>query len=228
MTLSIRDIASALKLPITTVERWAKQGHIPTIVRKNVYVFDEHIIKKWAQKHQLSFSPKKNNEKKEPQNDGLSLTSAMQAGSFIYGITGQTVEDILSDACQHVPLASHADQRELYHLLVKREQLTSTGIGKGIAIPHSRTPLPQVPFPLITTCFLKEPVDFKAIDDQAVFVLFILICPTVNTHLKLLSRLAYCIRDAAFIDYLRSQPDESSILSKVNNVEKQFSNTAHS
>jgi len=226
MPLSIRDIASALKLPITTVERWARQGHIPSTVRKNVYVFDERIIEKWAQKHQLSFSPQKQMIDESPINDDShSLVRAMKEGSFIYGITGQTIDEILSNACQHVPMPSQTDQKALYQLLLEREQLTSTGIGKGVAIPHPRTPMERIPSPLITTCFLNTPVDYKAIDDQPVFVLFILVCPKIEIHLHHLSRLAYCIRDDQFINFLRSKPDESTLLARVKNVETQFEKT---
>ncbi|MBF0450120.1 MAG: PTS sugar transporter subunit IIA [Candidatus Magnetomorum sp.] len=225
MPLSIRDIASALKLPMTTIERWARQGHIPATVRKNVYFFDERIIEKWAKKHQLPFRPQDKKEMDELQSDSPSLVRAMKIGSFVYGLPGQSMNEILSNACQQVPMPSQEAQQELYHLLIEREQLTSTGIGKGVAIPHPRTPMEQIPSPLITTCFLNDPIDFKAIDDQRVFVLFILVCPKVDMHLQHLSRLAYCIRDNQFVEFLHTKPDESSFLTRVNDFEKQFEKT---
>ena len=103
---------------------------------------------------------------------------------------------------------------------MERERLASTGVGKGIAIPHLRTPLSELlRQPVITTCFLAQPMDFGAIDDQPVFVLFALLCPSVKAHLHLLSRLSYCARDNAFIEFLRSAPDEADLFGRISEFE---------
>src|SRR5260370_39113254 len=59
--------------------------------------------------------------------------------------------------------------------LLKREELGSTGIGGGIAIPHARLPDLQRPYGLLAT--LKQPMEFSAIDRQAVDIVFVLVLP---------------------------------------------------
>ncbi|QWG14317.1 PTS sugar transporter subunit IIA [Bradyrhizobium sediminis] len=59
--------------------------------------------------------------------------------------------------------------------LLKREELGSTGIGRGVAIPHARLPDLQRPFGLLAR--LKAPVEFDAIDGQAVDIVFVLLSP---------------------------------------------------
>jgi PTS system nitrogen regulatory IIA component len=59
--------------------------------------------------------------------------------------------------------------------LLKREELGSTGIGGGIAIPHARLPDLQRPHGLLAK--LKQPIDFDAIDGQAVDIVFTLLLP---------------------------------------------------
>jgi nitrogen PTS system EIIA component len=59
--------------------------------------------------------------------------------------------------------------------LLKREQLGSTGVGGGVAIPHTR--LPAVKQPLGVLARLKQPIDFDAIDGQAVDIVFLLLLP---------------------------------------------------
>jgi PTS system nitrogen regulatory IIA component len=104
---------------------------------------------------------------------------------------------------------------------MERERLASTGIGNGIAIPHPREPLSRPPdSPVITTCFTKNSVQYGAIDDRPVSILFLLISPTVKHHLHLLSRLSYCIRDGAFVDFLQTQPDAGALHSRVAEFEK--------
>ena len=115
-----------------------------------------------------------------------------------------------------------------YEQLLEREHLTSTGIGKGVAIPHPHDPLAEVTEkPLITTCFLEKPIDFNAIDDQPVFVLFILISPTIKIHLHLLSRLSFCVRDNAFVEFLKRSPDSDTFFLKITEFEKQLDKADH-
>jgi len=52
---------------------------------------------------------------------------------------------------------------------------------------------------MITTCFLKNEIDFNAVDKKPVFVLFLMLCSTTKLHLKLLSKLSLCLREKAFI-----------------------------
>lgn len=59
--------------------------------------------------------------------------------------------------------------------LLKREDLGSTGMGKGVAIPHARLPVVKRPYGLVAR--LKPPVDFDAIDDQSVDLVFLLLLP---------------------------------------------------
>ena len=66
-----------------------------------------------------------------------------------------------------------ADQVASY--LMKREELGSTGIGQGIAIPHARQPDVKRPYGLLAK--LKQGIEFDAIDGQAVDVVFVLLLP---------------------------------------------------
>jgi nitrogen PTS system EIIA component len=57
------------------------------------------------------------------------------------------------------------------------------------------------------------------VDGLPVFVLFILLSPSVKIHLHLLSRLAFCVRDASFVDFLKQVPSPEELLEKVKNLE---------
>ena len=57
--------------------------------------------------------------------------------------------------------------------LIKREELGSTGIGRGVAIPHARLPDLQRPYGLLAK--LRHPIEFEAIDGQAVDIVFVLL-----------------------------------------------------
>ena len=223
MKLTINEVAQCLRLPVTTVDRWIRQGRIPIQKSSNGYIVNESALEKWAAMYRLPFSlPKKVNA--QPQKKRLeNLLPAMNRGGVIYGIKGDDVETVLRGAVEKMQLPLATSKEKLYQCLVEREHLTSTGIGKGVAIPHPHDPLPDTfEKPVITTCFLEKPIDFNAIDDRLVFVMFILLNPSIKIHLHLLSRLSFCIRENAFVEFLKTTPDSTAFFSNIVDFENRL------
>ncbi len=95
------------------------------------------------------------------------------------------------------------DAKTIVDLLATREKLGSTGFGGGVAIPHAKLPgLEQV-----TAVFarLAHPIDFQAVDDLPVDLVFMLLSPVDAgaTHLKALARVSRRLRDKPFLAKLR-------------------------
>jgi PTS system nitrogen regulatory IIA component len=99
--------------------------------------------------------------------------------------------------------------------LLKREELGSTGIGGGVAIPHTRLPDLELPYGLLAK--LKRPVEFDAIDGQAVDIVFILLLPAVaaNEQLRALARVARTLRRPENLVRLRRAKDTSDLYSAI-------------
>jgi len=72
---------------------------------------------------------------------------------------------------------------------------------------------------MVTLCFLEKPIDFGALDGQPVHYLFTMVSPTVRSHLHLLSRLAFALRDAGFQGAIRRQGLRDEILTELHRVE---------
>jgi nitrogen PTS system EIIA component len=216
MKLSMQTVANALDLPIWTLERWIRQGRIPVQRRGTEVVFTHGALEKWAATHNLPFILDAEQPVAQLPAPLGSLAAAVQRGTVCRAIGGNDVTSVLASAAREIDFLAPETRDELLEKLIERERLASTGIGKGIAIPHPRDPLSQPPEQaVIATCFLKDPVDFNAIDDMPVFVLFLLISPTVKHHLHLLSRLSYCIRENAFVDFLKTRPDAERLVSRI-------------
>ncbi len=223
MKLTIHEVAESLDLPLNTIERWIRQGKIPIRKSGNVYIINETTLKKWADTHNLPFSlsQKKKYQDKNPGADNL--LSAMQRGSVLYNIKGQTPEEILQCAVDNIPDSLIKSKEELFTALIEREALGSTGIGNGVAVPHPRTPLSKMQDnSAIITCFPDKPVDFKAIDNKPVFILFILLSVSVKIHLHLLSRISFCARNQTFIDFLKTTPAPDAIYARIADYEKEL------
>jgi PTS system nitrogen regulatory IIA component len=97
--------------------------------------------------------------------------------------------------------------------LLKREDLGSTGIGRGVAIPHARLPDLQRAFGLLAK--LKQPVEFDAIDGQPVDIVFVLLLPAVaeNEALAALALVARALRSPENLARLRAAKDTSELYS---------------
>jgi nitrogen PTS system EIIA component len=220
MKLTIDEVAQCLDVPLSTVERWIRQGRIPVGKSGGECVFQKPILEVWARKHNLPFMLPEKKVKENREDKPVNLFNAMTFGGVYYGIEGDNVSVVLESAVKNIAFLDQDGQKALLIKLLEREEMASTGIGRGIAIPHPRTPLDEsMEEPVIITCFLEHPLDYQAVDGLPVFVLFILLSPSVKIHLHLLSRLAFCVRDASFVDFLKQIPVSEELFEKVKNLE---------
>jgi PTS system nitrogen regulatory IIA component len=217
MKLTINEVARSLDLPLSTVERWIRQGRIPIKRSGHTYTADRAVLKKWAKSHNLVFSTAELEPKEaEPAQGSETLLYAMQRGGVLHGIRGKTPAEVLASSVDAAEVLPPALKGALLDRLLEREHLTSTGIGKGVAIPHPRTPFAEeINRSVVVTCFLEEPIDYMAVDSRPVFVLFLLLSPTPREHLQILSRLSFCVRDDAFVAFLKDRPDTDDFFARI-------------
>jgi len=102
-------------------------------------------------------------------------------------------------------------ERTVFASLLDREKLGSTGVGKGVAIPHARIDGLEC----ITGLFarLSHPIDFESVDDQPVDLIFMLLAPAEGSadHLKALARVSRLLRDEKVCEKLRMTSDNSAL-----------------
>ena len=106
-------------------------------------------------------------------------------------------------------------QEMVFDKLLEREHLGSTGLGHGIALPHAR--IPGIQDAIGAFIQLASTVDFEAIDNQPVDLVFGLLVPEDATreHLQLLAELARLFGDTEFCDRLRRAQDAETILREI-------------
>jgi nitrogen PTS system EIIA component len=93
---------------------------------------------------------------------------------------------------------------EVVREIAKREELGSTGVGNGVALPHARLPSLKVPFALLAR--LRHPVDFDAIDGEPVDIVVLLLLPDTGDGAKgnALACVARALRDGETLRQIRS------------------------
>ena len=220
MELSVFDLSKYLGVVPNTIERWIRQGKLPVSKKGAKYRFDTKELEKWASKHniRLNFSDKDAIQK--DIKSVIPLSAAVQNGGVFFDIQGTDVNSVLNSATGKITNIPDDFKTDLLDRLIEREKALSTGIGNGIAIPHPREQLGYLTEPLVSICFLENPVDYKALDNQPVSVLFFILCPELKMHLHLLSALSFCLRDNQFTNFLKSRPDPIALIEKIEILQK--------
>ena len=112
----------------------------------------------------------------------------------------QSLQELAKRAAEFYEL----DERQVFDVLQEREKLGTTGVGNGIAIPHGK--LPDLDRLYGVFARLEKPIDFEAIDERPVDLIFLLVAPenAGADHLKALSRVSRLMRDKSVCEKLRA------------------------
>ena len=102
-------------------------------------------------------------------------------------------------------------ERAIFDVLMERERLGTTGVGNGIAIPHGKLSTLDRLYGLFAR--LETPIDFHAIDEQPVDLVFLLLAPETAgaDHLKALARVSRLLRDSSVCEKLRGTEDAEAL-----------------
>ncbi len=121
----------------------------------------------------------------------------------------QALQELAAKAAE----LSGLSERTIFEILMQREKLGSTGVGSGIAIPHGKLSKLNKLFGVFAR--LERPIDFEALDGQAVDLVFLLLAPegAGADHLKALARVARLLRDPDVAHKLRDSRDVEALYS---------------
>jgi mannitol/fructose-specific phosphotransferase system IIA component (Ntr-type) len=157
---------------------------------------------------------------KEP--NSLVLSQLLSPATINLNLTSLDRETVLGELVGQIPeLARQPEARlVLLRALHEREQLHSTGIGDGIALPHARNALVGlVDHPIIVFARHPNGIPYGAIDDIPARLFFLLIAPTVTQHLSILARLSRLLRDTRLRQALLSADRPEKIIALIRDAE---------
>jgi mannitol/fructose-specific phosphotransferase system IIA component (Ntr-type) len=154
----------------------------------------------------------------------FSLSELLSPAAIKLHLAGQDRDTVLNElVCQISEIANRPDARQtLLHALQEREQLHSTGIGDGIALPHSRNGLVGlVDHPVLVFGRSDEGINYSAIDGAPARLFFLLIAPTVTQHLAILARLSRILRNPKLRKNLLSADTPEKVITLIREAEAQ-------
>lgn len=141
----------------------------------------------------------------------MDLGDLIAPQSIVASLRAKTKKQALHELSERAAKLTGLDVREILDTLMQRERLGSTGVGRGIAIPHGRVPnLDRI---VCVFARLQEPIPFDSLDDEPVDLIFLLLAPehAGADHLKALARISRLLRNHASIEKLRGANDRAAL-----------------
>jgi len=120
-------------------------------------------------------------------------------------------KQVLLEVARRAATATGVPERRIYDVLAERERLASTGLGRGLAIPHGK--LPELDRMCGVFARLERPIAFDAFDNQPVDLVFMLLAPgdAGAEHLRALARVSRFLRDATICQKLRGTDNADAL-----------------
>jgi len=133
----------------------------------------------------------------------MEISDLITTKSVIPSLHATSKKQALQELAKRAAEISGQHERAIFDVLLERERLGTTGVGNGIAIPHGKLPNLDRLYGLFAK--MDKPIDFDAIDEQPVDLVFLLLAPEAAgaDHLKALARVSRLLRDKSGCEKLR-------------------------
>jgi nitrogen PTS system EIIA component len=221
MDLCLKDIQKLLNVSEKTIYRLIRDSKMPAYRIGHQYRFNRAEINEWILQNKI------------PVAEGLldlgltkkpvSLALLLRRGGVFDGIGGELVGDVIRNTIDAIPTPPEADKERVCSSLIEREQLMSTAVGHGVAIPHPRNPIiSDIEHESLSVCYLSRPVDFLSIDREMVSTLLVLFSANAKHHLEALSKISSLCKKSDFLALLESRAPADRILPYIEAVEAEW------
>jgi len=145
----------------------------------------------------------------------MDIKRFLSASDALVDVRAADKHRLLKELCARAAQTLNLDAEIVAKDILKREELGSTGIGSGVAIPHARIPTLNGPHGIIDR--LRRPIDFNSIDGKPVDIVFLLLLPKTlpGEQLNALAAVARSLRDPKVLSGLRDAADSSCMYNAI-------------
>ncbi|HZT83217.1 MAG TPA: PTS sugar transporter subunit IIA [Gemmataceae bacterium] len=210
--MGLEELAAYLQRDVREVSKMASRGYLPGQKVGGQWRFARAEINHWIETQMHAYTEQQ--------------LTALESGVSRKAESGPLVSALLSEACVAVPLAASTrgsvlrglvalaerswqvyDPDAVLKAIQQREEMASTALESGVAIPHPRRPLPQaLGESIIAYGRTASPVPFGAPHGGVTDIFFLVCCRDDRTHLRVLARLSRMLLRPGFVDELRAAP----------------------
>jgi PTS system nitrogen regulatory IIA component len=158
-------------------------------------------------------------------NNDIPLSALIERGGIFYEVAGKSADAVMAEfigilPCSFFPRNCQDFKAALLKAVLEREALMSTGIGRGIALPHPRNPMAAEAEAQFTAIgFPALPIDWKALDGRPVHSILLTVSASPKFHLRTLSKINFLCADDKFISLLKTRASPAAIIQAVREAE---------
>lgn len=148
----------------------------------------------------------------------MKISDILKEKQIFLNVKASSKKEVLEEIADLSCSAAGCDSRNVFDALIERERLGTTGVGKGVAIPHARLAGLKELF----CAFMRVPsVDFESVDSKPVDLIFFLLVPEEAgaDHLKALARISKILRNAGVCAQLRQAKNAKEILAFIESAD---------
>lgn len=141
----------------------------------------------------------------------MKISDFLSPANVMLDLRASNKTQLLRQLSTQAAAGAGLDADEVATLILKREELGSTGVGNGVALPHARLAGIKAPFGLLAG--LRRGIDFEAIDDQPVDIVFLLLLPEManGTQLNALACAARVLRNPVVLSQVRGAANPEAL-----------------
>ncbi len=141
----------------------------------------------------------------------MNISDLLAPDAVIPLLKVQSKKQLMQELASRAHTLTHVPERRILETLTERERLGTTGVGSGIAIPHGR--LSDVTQIVGVFARLDSPIEYEAVDNQPVDLVFMLLAPegAGADHLKALARVSRLLRDQTLCEKVRAATKAEAI-----------------
>ena len=206
MDLEVEEVSKLLNVPQEILIQWIEEGKIPGYNIQDRYRLNREEVEEWVLKQKsLDHTSNAGSER-------FALFRALNKGNVFLDIKEDTKQGVISETMKRLAPSLKLDSEVLTDLFMEREQLMSTSLGSGFALPHARDLLLYGRSDVIAVVLLQKPIAYEALDGLPVHTLFFLLASNNKRHLSLLSKIAHLINTPSMREKLSQRPSKSELL----------------
>lgn len=148
----------------------------------------------------------------------MEISDLVTPAAVIAALKATSKKQALQELARRAAELTGEHERAIFDVLLERERLGTTGVGDGVAIPHGK--LPNLKKLVGMFARLERPIDFEAIDEQPVDLIFLLLAPGTAgaDHLKALARVSRLLRDRSTCEKLRGADTPDALYALLTNA----------
>jgi excisionase family DNA binding protein len=213
--MTAEEVAAYLKVPASVVHKLAAKGCLPAVDINGDWRFKKSALDRFLA--QQAKSPQATELALKASNavpkTAVLLADCLSENSIAMRLAATSRDAVLRELVGLIPNTSEYFRRTLLEALKAREDLCSTAVGDGVAIPHARNAMVGlVSKPVIALGRHPKGLEFGALDGKPVHLFFLLCAPNVRMHLQLLARLSRLLHQQMVRDALMKAARPAEVL----------------